>query len=186
MNTKTVQKLLKNSYQGKNKTSLIDGYNIDTNLSGNRAQVYFNNDTKKAVIVHRGTQGVQDFITDGLMNLGIKTNRFKHAEEVQNKAINKYGKDNLLTLGHSLGGTLAETYNKGGQTITLNKPVLLQDINKRIGDNQTDIKTSNDPVSFLRQYQDGNKAVNIPSNSKSLLTEHKTDTLGRIDKTIEF
>ena len=186
MNTQTVQKLLKNSYEGKNKKQLIDGYLIDKNLSGNRAQVYFNDDTKKSVIVHRGTSGIQDIITDGLLGLGIKTKRFKHAEQVQKQAIEKYGKDNLLTMGHSLGATISENVSKGGQTITLNKPVLLQDIGKTISKNQIDIKTKSDPVSFLRQYQKGNKAINIDSNSKSLLTEHKTDTLGRIDKTIEF
>ena len=89
-------------------------------------------------------------------------------------------------MGHSLGSLISEDVNKGGRTITLNKPVLLQDIGKTIGKNQTDIKTSLDPVSVLRQYQTGEKAVNIPSRSKSLLTEHKTDTLGRIDQTIEF
>ena len=186
MNTKTTQKLLKNSYERKDKKTLIDGYQIDKKLSGNRAQVYFNDENKKAVIVHRGTQGPQDFITDGLLSIGVKTNRFTHAEKIQNKAIDKYGKENLLTMGHSLGGSLAEDVSKKGPTITLNKPVLLQDIGKNIGNNQTDIKTSNDPVSFLRQYQKGNKAINIPSNSNSLLTEHKTDTLGRIDKTIDF
>ena len=186
MNTKTVQKLLSNSYKDKKKQSLIDGYNIDKSLSGNRAQVYYNDDNKKAVIVHRGTSGIQDFVTDGLFSVGIKTKRFKHGERVQNQAIEKYGKDNLLTMGHSLGGAISEDVNKGGRTITLNKPVSFQDIGKTIGNHQTDIKTSLDPVSVLRQYQKGNKAINIDSNSKSLLTEHKTDTLGRIDKTIEF
>jgi hypothetical protein len=188
MNTGTVQKLLKNSYEkgGKQKKEL-DGYLIDPQLSGRRAQVYFNNDTNKAVVIHRGTQGVHDFVTDGLLSLGIKTKRFKHGQKIQDKAIEKYGKDNITTLGHSLGAVITEDVNRGTNTITLNKPVLLQDINKKISDNQIDIKSKNDPVSFLRQYQQGKKAINIPSRSASLLNEHKTDVLGRLsNKEIEF
>ena len=169
---------MQNSYK-KDKAPIIDGYKIDDSLSGKRAQVYYNDNDKKSVIVHRGTSGIQDVATDALYLIGIKTKRFKHGQKIQNKAIEKYGKDNLLTMGHSLGGTIAENVSKGGKIITLNKPVLLQDINKTIKPNQTDIKTTNDPVSFLRQYQKGNKATNIPSTSNSLLTEHKTGVLGR-------
>lgn len=181
ISTNTVKNLMANSYKKDKKEPIIDGYKIDESLSGNRAQVYYNDDNKKSVIVHRGTSGIQDVATDALYAVGIKTKRFKHGEKIQNKAIEKYGKENLLTMGHSLGGTIAENVSKGGKTITLNKPVLLQDVNKVIKPSQTDIKTSNDPISFLRQYQKGNKATNIPSTSNSLLTEHKTSTLGRIN-----
>lgn len=178
----TTQKLMENSYEGDKRKSIIDGYKLDESLSGNRAQVYYNDDDKKSVIVHRGTSGAKDIVTDALYaTFGVKTKRFKHGEKIQNKAIEKYGKENLLTLGHSLGGAIGEHVSKGGETITLNKPVALPDINKVIKSNQIDIKTSNDPISVLRNYQGGNKPIIIPSQSSSLFAEHKINTLGRIN-----
>jgi hypothetical protein len=50
--------------------------------------------------------------------------RFQHSKQAQNKAYSKYGKDNLTTIGHSLGSTLAEKVGGDSkEVVTLNKPV---------------------------------------------------------------
>lgn len=179
---KHVQALLKKSYN----KSLSDheGYKVDRELSGRRAQVYHNEEQGKSVVVHRGTDSIQDWGTNIAMSFGIKGKRYKHAKKVQRQAEEKYGKDNLITLGHSQGGQWAEKLGQGtSQVITLNKPTVPADIvqGHRVGEHQTDIKTSGDPVSVLRGFQKGNKAKVIQSEKgANPISEHSTDTLSRL------
>lgn len=178
-----LKELLKRSY---NKTpSSFGDYILDKELSGQRGQVYWNEKMGKAVVVHRGTKGFQDMVTDLRYTLGDKSSkRFKKAKDIQNKANAKYGKDNVITAGHSLGSVLGETAvkDKDQELITLNKPVGLADIGKKISKRQTDIKTERDPVSILRGTQRGNKAMIIKSKTYNPLTEHSTETLERLSE----
>jgi len=176
-----VKNLLSKSYD--KKQSSYGDYHLDKELSGQRVQVYWNSKIGKAVVVHRGTAGVQDMITDVRYTFGDKSGkRFKHSKNIQQLANEKYGADNVITLGHSLGSVLGETAVKGKdqELITLNKPVGLADIGRTVPKNQTDVKTGLDPVSFLRGTQRGNKATVINSKTYNPLTEHSTDTLDRI------
>ena len=62
--TSVLQDFLKNGYKTRDQAHSLDGYTRDDSLSGTREQVYHNNDTNKTIVAHRGTQGVQDWITD--------------------------------------------------------------------------------------------------------------------------
>ena len=101
---------LSNSYKTNQKQSL-DGYKRDESLSGRRAQVYYNPTNNQTIVTHRGTQGLQDWITDFKLaffpSMYMQSTRFKHAKDIQNQAENKYGKENITTLGHSLGAKLS-------------------------------------------------------------------------------
>ena len=100
-----LKELLSRSYN--KKASSFGDYKLDSQLSGQRGQVYYNEKLGKAVVVHRGTKGIQDMITDVRYTLGDKSGkRFKHAKSIQNKANEKNGKDNVITSGHSLGSVL--------------------------------------------------------------------------------
>ena len=184
LNTPRFGQLLENSYNDKQKN--IDGYLIDEKLSGKRAQVY-TNDKGEATVVHRGTKGIQDVITDGRLFFGDKSNkRFQHGKRIQKEAEAKYGKDNVTTIGHSLGATIAEKVgNKTKNIITYNKPVVISDINKKISKNQTDIKQSLDPVSLLRGFQRGNEAVVLKSKTYNPFKEHSSTTARRIKQTFK-
>lgn len=81
--------------------------------------VYFDPETKKAVIAYRGTQigdlsknrtGWRDLGADAATYLGLQSlnNRYANAEKVAHAAIAKYGKDNVSLTGHSLGGSQAQ------------------------------------------------------------------------------
>jgi hypothetical protein len=179
-----LKELLKRSYD--KKPSSFGDYELDSQLSGQRGQVYYNAKMGKAVVVHRGTKGIQDMFTDVRYTLGDKSGkRFKKAKDIQNKANEKYGKENVITAGHSLGSVLGETAVKGKdqELITLNKPVGLADIGKTISKKQTDIKTERDPVSILRGTQKGNAPLVLKSKTYNPLTEHSTETLGRVAET---
>jgi len=165
----------------------INDYKVDKSLSGKRVQVYHNNQNNKTVVVHRGTDSIQDWGTNISMSLGHKGKRFNHAKKIQKQAEEKYGNNNIITLGHSQGAKWAEMLgnkNNNNEVITLNKPTLPLDLiqGKKVNINQTDIKTSRDPVSILRGLQKGKKAKVIKSKSFNLLTEHNVNVLDRLDK----
>lgn len=177
-----VKKLLKSSY---NKPDDVNGYTLDKSLSGKRVQVY-TDENGKAYVVHRGTQGVQDVLTDVKMAFGnVKgQKRFKHAKKIQKEAEKKYGANNVATLGHSLGAKIAEEVGKdSNEIITYNKPTLPLDIikGKELPDKQFDIRTSRDPISILQPFQKGSADLVIKSTTLNPLTEHTTDALGRVD-----
>jgi hypothetical protein len=116
-----MRKLLKQSYG--DTLEDIDDYKVDTKLSGQRVQVYQHEPMKKAVVVHRGTKGAADVLTDLGLAVGYRGNRFDHGLKVQKQAEAKYG--DVITLGHSLGAKIAEeTAGKNSEIITLNKPTL--------------------------------------------------------------
>ncbi len=187
MKITTIQDLLKNSYK-KNKKSNIDGYILDHELSGTRAQVYKNNDNK-AVIVHRGTKGVQDVITDGLYGLtGYKTNRFKHAEKVQKQAYDKYGKENTSSLGHSLGSLINNEVGKDAkQTINYNTPMVsIQDLLKGNKENHYEIRSTNDPFNYPRNLLPTRKNETLITNpSLNPLKAHSTNDLSKLNSSLE-
>jgi hypothetical protein len=87
-------------------------------------------------------------------------------------------------LGDSLGAKIAEKVgNKTKEVITLNRPTIPMDIikGKKVPKNQTDIRTSRDPVSILRPFQKAsNKEITIPSKTLNPFKEHSTDVLSRL------
>ena len=104
--------------------------------------------------------------------------RLDKARKIQQEAQEKYGSKNITTLGHSKGAYYAEQLGQDSKDIiTLNKPVHLSDVFKRVPMNQTDIKTTYDPVSVLRPYQKGNKPYIIESKTMNILKEHTTGVL---------
>ena len=171
-----LQEILKKSYDSK--PSDHGDYKIDHSLSGQRAQVYTNDKTGKVIVAHRGTAGAQDVFTDISYGVGITNNsRFEHARKIQNEAENKYGKENIITVGHSLGGLIAnDVTDKKSKQITYNKPTMFNSRNK----NELAIKTSNDPFSL--NSNQGNKKKKVIDNGFSLnaRANHSTDHIGKM------
>lgn len=175
---KEIKSYLAKSYQ---KNSKIKDGNLDKHLSGKRVKVFHNNDTGKTVVVHRGTASTTDWIKTNLpMAFGYeKGERFKHAKRIQKKAEKKYGRENTTTMGHSLGGRLAEKVGtKSKEIITYNKAATPLSVSHKRRSKQNDIRTSRDPVSYLSKFQKGkNKTQIIKSKSYNLLNEHAVDKL---------
>lgn len=146
-----------NSYKRPiNQHTLINNYERDNALSGRRAQVYHNPMSGDTVVVHRGTGSVKDIFNDlTLVNTDLfkKTKRFKHAQKIQNQAKQKYGAENVTTLGHSLGGIVSEQLNDGtGKVATFNKASVG---GVKTKPNQTDYRTTTDVVSVLSAKDKG-------------------------------
>lgn len=170
MKGETVKKLLKASYA--NKKQKIDTYERNNKLSGKRVQVFYDPNTKKAVVSHRGSKGAIDWLkTNTAMALGYEGgNRFRHAKKIQKKAEKLYGPENVTTIGHSLGGRIAEKVGqKSSKVITYNKAVTPRSLLKPTSIVQTDIRTKNDAVSVLGRFQKKNgKTIQIKDNSNPI------------------
>ena len=89
----------------------VDNFEIDFDLSSEEHSVFHNKNTKETVIAYRGTVNKDDIKTDAHILIGneTSTDRFKRSEDVFQKTENKYGKENVVVVGHSLGGGIALT-----------------------------------------------------------------------------
>jgi hypothetical protein len=154
------------SYGSKDLTHL--GYKIDTELSNRNRTLYHNPETGKAVLSFRGTniKNKGDIGTDALLALGLKeiSSRFRNANKAAKNTIEKYGKDNVVFTGHSLGGSQALYVNSkhGVETHAYNpfvepktpKASLLTKamfslFKKPVQTNATIYKTKTDPISVF-------------------------------------
>lgn len=184
LSSEDLEALLAKSYHSQNPSDYKD-FQVDKSLSGQRVQVYHNPTTQQTIVAHRGTTSVPNWIENVAYAVGNDKSgkAFQHSKKIQDQAYQKYGKENITTIGHSKGALHAQEYGKEGkEVITLNKPVNIHDaLFTRVPKSQTDIRTQYDPVSFLRPFQRGNKAETIKSTTKNPLAEHKTSVLGRLD-----
>lgn len=92
--------------------------------NGFYAEVYTKGD--KVILTFRGTEkiwkkeGIKDGFSDGLMGLETLPLQMKDAERAYFEIIKKYGKDNVILTGHSLGGSEAQILGAkcGAETVT--------------------------------------------------------------------
>jgi predicted esterase YcpF (UPF0227 family) len=182
-----VKNLLKLSYE----KGLVSykKYKIDRSLSGQRVKVYYNDDLKKAVIVHRGTQTVQDVVVEVKSALGNDdTTRIHYSQYIQDKTVSKNGKYNIISLGHSLGAHINTIVSPEDQDqVNLNRPVMPKELimSKKKGQKQVDIYHQYDPVSLLQHFEKKNgKEITVVDDSSRLnvLQNHSTDVLDSVHK----
>jgi len=176
-----LKKFINASYSKKKDVQKIDDYTLDKTISSKRSKVYV--DSKgKAVVTHAGTDSTTDWLNNLLIpipSLYRRTDRYKRAEDVQRKALAKYG-DNLETTGHSQSGNIvSELTKKGltkkGKTQALN-PALLNPFDSHKGVKV--IRSSGDVVSALTRK--GKDDITIPAKSFNPLKEHSPDILGEL------
>lgn len=185
LNASTLKSFLQSGYkmpaeQSKN----VDGFIRDDALSGRRSQVYHNPTTGEAVISHRGTEGTgKDWLNNVAYATGLYkyTNRYKHAQDAQKKASEKYGNQNLNTIGHSQGSAIAEMVGKNSKNIiTLDRPSNLSTLLTKSGKNHHDIRTNTDIVSAMNPLQrKTNKTITIDAGTYNPLKAHD---VGQLDK----
>jgi hypothetical protein len=184
-----LQGLLKKSYE---KPQNYMEYEVDKDLSDDKAQVYRNKKTGEVVVSHRGTQGLGDMALDLKYALGYDlhdSNRYKHAQDIQRKAEAKYGAENITTIGHSLGSKLARDVGQNSkEVIELNPAYNIPDAIKKKSDKTYSLRTQYDPVSFLLplfKRKDKNTTT-IESKSLNPLAEHTVSVLDRTDQEKEI
>ena len=186
---KYLNKLLNESYKGKNKTAanIDDRYILDNDLSTDKTKVYIDKNTNDIAMVNRGTSDFKDVMTDAKLLFGYNDKRFNEPKEILGKIKQKYKDKNIDLIGHSLGAKVAETLGDDPQVkniITLNKPTTPKDLiqKTKINNKQYDIRTTGDLVSALQPLQTGQNDIVISSETKNPYTEHKIDVLDRLDQ----
>lgn len=167
---KKLKKVLRSSYR--DDFLLPASFMEDKKLSGNRVKVITDTSSSKTYVAHRGTANLKDWMTDFAAALGYEGgNRFQHSAKIQKKAEAKYGSQNIITVGHSLGGRIAEKVGKKSSAIvTYNKFVtprsILESYAKPLPKMQLDLRTKKDAVSAGAKYQSRKGTlINIKSES---------------------
>jgi hypothetical protein len=189
-----LQDMLKASYlKQKDREKEIQGYVLES--FGNRyVAVYYNKGLNHCIVSFRGTAGT---LTDWSYNatyaaLGqdkySQTKRAKAMDPILQKAIKKYGGENITIIGHSQGAIATrKNANKVNETITLNPAARFETQSK----NEYTIRSSMDIVSSAQAlgnnlssilYPSFNKKRNttIQSTTNNPLTEHSIDILQRL------
>ena len=187
LHSDTVKDLLKASYKRNGEAEAIGkkgGFTLDHSLSNSEHKVFLDKENNPNV-VYTGTRKAGDWLTNAAVAVGLGryTTRFRDSKKLMNDVKQKYKNKPVTTLGHSLGGGLAE-YAGGDKVVTLDKAAGLGAFGKQISNNQTDIRTGNDPVSFLRNTQTGGKKITI-KNTKYLNPIYAHD-LSHITKLNQF
>lgn len=175
--------LLDASYN--NNITNVGDFVLDSELSSKTSRVFVNPETGQTVVSHQGTQGVTDWGNNMAYALGgkrlyKKTDRYKEAKRVQNKASDKYGNENISTIGHSQGGLQAEMLgNKGNETITVNKAT--RPFANRKNKNQYDVRVKGDLISSLNPFQRKSKRdIEVNKKGYNPLAHHSYNSISKI------
>ena len=138
--------VIKNSYN-KNKSKNMKGYNLDTSLSNDNQQVYYNPNKKSLLYSIAGTHNLNDVGTDFYLEIGkLKdTNRYKEADYTFKKAKSKYNVDSAKIVGHLLGGLIAGYIGNQDkdQILTLHK---VATIRQKVRKNENAYRSKGDVV----------------------------------------
>lgn len=151
----------------KDQADELCGFVRDKILSSSTTSVYKDQHSDLALVVHRGTKTMKDIGTDVAVAFGFArwTTRVRCALVIQKIAARKYGRKNVATIGHSLGGKIAEIVGvKGKLILTYNKAVSFDSM-FHSRNNQTDIRSRFDLVSGLGVFH---QQVTIPSTLNPL------------------
>lgn len=166
MKAKTIKSLLNASYDETPPDKLKNGLRLDKNLTIPTVKTYYNKNSNEAYVVHRGTQGLKDWLNNVAYLTGNykRTDRFRQAKEIQDKAEDKYGKSNISTLGHSQGSVLARELGKDTkQVINVNPAYKFE----RPLKNEYTVRSSGDVVSALYAPVAKAREILYPNYSKA-------------------
>jgi len=177
------------SYLG-NTSIAPEGYDIDSPLSDSRVKVYVKkgSNDKNVVVTHRGSVGLDDWWDNAkYMTMGkVKgTKTYNLHRERHKKAIDKYGAQNIIAIGHSRAGLYLQELQKEfpiKENITYNKATGFTDIGRQNTGNQTDVRVGNDVVSLLSGTQKNPNTVVKIDNTKNPFDFNKAHQTGELDR----
>lgn len=160
------------------------GLTLDDSLSDSQQKVYVDK-SGNPTVAFTGTRTLGNWGTNLLLATGLEkySTRFRGAKKLVEQVHKKYNKPALIT-GHSLAGALAEyAGGKGDKIVTVDKGVGFGTIGKKIGKNQTDIRSGGDLVSALANTQNrtGKSIVIKNTNYLNPLKSHDYRLLSKLN-----
>jgi len=175
-----VNKFVQASY-AKKKHANVEGYELDRELSTKNNKVYRGADGK-VVVANAGTSSIADWWNNKNILFGNydKTARYKEVEDVQKKAIEKYGLHNITNVAHSQSGEAVRLLSKKGLTqdaIAVNPAII-----GKPTEGVNVIRSSGDWVSAFTPTQ-GSDTV-IKASTFNPLVEHSSEIInqGHVDR----
>ncbi len=174
--------ILESSYLMKD----VDGWRRDQDLC-TATGCTFVSPTNQVVVAHRGTEGT---LSDWGNNLAYgvggetgykQTQRYKDAKKLQQGAEEKYGRDNVITTGHSQGGLIARLVGGNSKEVIVVNPASSMFSNQ--GKNETTVRTTSDAVSYFDRNPLKKKPRNlieIQSKKTDPIGEHSYEVLHRL------
>ena len=198
LNPQDLKHFIKESYnKDDNRNENVGDFVYDKDLSNNKASVYYNPKTGQATITHRGTKSssLTDWSHNLKYSLGLYgyTKRAKKGKKTQKEVEEKYGKQNLSTIGHSQGSINAREYGKNSkEIINLNEAYAPSLSYRKPKKNEYSIRSSSDVVSLPKMKDDlitsllnkkqGKQNITIKSKSSfDVLGNHSADVLDDLD-----
>jgi hypothetical protein len=162
------------------------GYTLDTKFTTKETKVYSKkyparDNTERyyeeITVVHRGSCELGDVWTDFYaIFLGLKflSPRFDRAKTIITDLQSAYGPIQINSVGHSLGGSLAQYSSPGGDVRTYDKGSGLLAFLDRTEPGQEDYRTTCDLVSVLSYTEilrgEGSKRIIIPKSVETKVT----------------
>jgi len=161
--------ILANGYS-KDKKNNLNGYKLDDELSNHNHQVYYHPEKKKLLYNVTGTHNAEDIIDDIRLATGFgfkKTKRYNEEKETLKRSKQKYGTDNAILTGHSLGGAYTSYISdpKLDQVFNLDKA---STIGQRSRENEHNFHHKSDLVSTF-----ADKSVPFGQSNFDFLDSHK-------------
>ena len=185
---KETKKFLENSCKHKNDIKAPKGYKLNRKLTNRNHQVYANNDND-VVVSFAGTRKKQDYLTDGLVGLGMEkySNRIQNEKKIVDKVKRKYNTKGVTLLGNSLGGSLARSSgNKNDNLISHNPGIGITSIGKPLKKNETLIRSNSDFVSGLSLLKPSGQGNKVTLNRPNPLSSHYVSSIGKGLNKLEF
>lgn len=179
----TYKEIIDNTYL--NSTKDIREYRYNHELSTDKSKVW-SNDSGHAIISHKGTddkhdllfgwKDKHDILTDAQYAVGYKGSRFKRSSKAQQAVERRFGPENVTTVGHSLGGAVAENVaHPKSKVVTYNK--YAAPFSKAREQGQTDLRHHWDPASALDK---GNSSMVNIRHLGNPLDAHSTKALDNV------
>ena len=189
MKASLLKEVLEDSYKKNKDITPPPGYDLDKSLSTTRAKVFKSKDSDDVIIAHRGSASKGDWrdnLLYGRFGMTKSTPTYKKAAKVQKEAIDKYGAENITSVGHSRAGMYVQELNTDPKTkvksvITYNKASGPSDILRKNPKEQTDVRTNKDVVSFLDYFQrHSNEPITIEHDGFNPISAHTMTDLDKL------
>jgi hypothetical protein len=153
------------------------GYLLDPELSNIEEKVFYNPSNSDLLITYRGSQNLLNDWLDTNVKIGQgkfkESDRYKRSKDVYEKAKQKYNKDSVKLVGHSMGGLAASSVGSDNDLIyTYNKAP--SGFNKK---NEKHFRTKGDTVSLLNKFDKNTINLSNKKLIKNSLTSHSLDNL---------
>ena len=179
-----VNKFVEASYKKLDDANQVGDYVLDRELSTKNNKVYRDPNTGKVVVANAGTSSLGDWWNNKNILFGnySKTKRYKEVEDIQKKAIAKYGKENIMNVGHSQSGEALRIMKRNGllgEAVAVNPAI--------IGKSTEDIdviRSDRDLVSLLTPTS--SKDTTIKAKTFNPLTEHSQDIISGENEEKEY